>query len=482
MSGSTRSKPKRFRIGALEVMTGATRDAIHHYVELGILPPPEKTATTVAWYDRRHVEALERVRALRAAGVPLVRVARVMASLPPDAPVSEVARVGRLLAPRERSPLPVPRENLDAPTRRLADALGLADAPELDGGMRAALGELLALDPRTSALAVRRAAACVEALRPLQGAMASALFAGVGEDERFDDALARMEQGRHAVRAVLAAAWDQLERRSWEAALRAISAEALRAGPAAFLPLGASAVEGAALRVVVLESRTDLASWCERLRLTLGTAPAKRLGECARAALAAGIRDAWVELSLGVAHLDGGRYADARDDFARALTARPGWCLARAFSLAADALYHAARGTALDASTVPAALAAIRFDDEDELPARARALLVVAQTAAALPEVFGAGGLARSRCDAVISLLAAVPGEDLARATGELARIEGNALLLRAQLATRDGDGAMARSHLRRAATSSGAVARAARAALRALEGEGAGSQDPGGP
>lgn len=478
MTVSTRGKPKRFRIGALEVMSGVTRDAIHHYVELGILPPPEKTATTVAWYDRRHVDALERVRALRAAGVPLVRVARVMASLPADAPVSEVARVGRMLAPRERSPLPVPREHLDAPTRQLADAVGLADAPELDGGMRAALGEVLALDEPARAVAAQRAAVCVSALRPLQGAMASALFGRVGADERIEDALGRIERGRHALRAVLAAAWDQLERQSWEASLRALGAEALRAEPAAFVAVAPSAVEGATLRMVVLESQGDAASWRERLQLTLGTASARRLGECARAALAAGVRDPWVELALGVAHLDGRRYADARDVLARARAARPGWCLAESFALAAELLYHAHRGTALDAASVPAALAALRFDDEPQLALRARAALVVAQTAAALPAVADVGALARRRCDDVIAMLDAVPQGDLRRATGELARLEGNAWLLRARLAAADGELPRARALLRQAFEVPGAVARTARATLRALDEDDA-SQEP---
>jgi DNA-binding transcriptional MerR regulator len=470
MMGASRGRPKRFRIGALELMSGVTRDAIHHYVELGILPAPEKTAATVAWYDRRHVDALERVRALRAAGVPLVRIARVLGELAPDAPVSEVSRVGRMLAPRERSPLPVARDNLDAPTRALAERVGFGDAPELDGGMRGALAELLALDDAAREHAVARLRRAVESLRALRPMMAASLFGAVAEDERVEDALGRSERARHAVRSTLAAAWDQLERQSWEDALRVLGEEVRRAGPSPFFAAAPAAVEGATLRLVVLESRDDLDAWRERLRLTLGTGSAKRLGETARAALAAGVQDPWVELSLGVAHVDGRRYADARDVIARALAARPRWCLARAFAVAAEVLYHADRGTALEAAAAPAQLAAVGFDDEPSLAAEARARLVVAQTAAALPHAAGAGALARARCDALLALLDAVPSEDQRRATGELARLEGNAWLLRARLCAAEGDGEGARRWLARAVAVPGAVGRAARGLSRASE------------
>lgn len=470
MTATNQKHAKRFRIGALEALSGVTRDAIHHYLSLGILPAPEKTGATVAWYDRRHVEALKRIRALRAEGVPLARVARVLGEIVGEAPLAEVTRVGRMLSPRERAPMPVSRENLDAPTRDLAARVGLGDAPELDGAMRAALGELLALDAGARELAVRRLALGVGALRAMQGELAAGLFGEVGADESLEDPLGRSERGRHAARAVLAAAWDQLERQGWERTLREVVDESRRAGPAPFLPAAAVSVEGATLRIVVLESRDDAASWRERLRLTLGTQPARRLAECARAALAADIRDPWVELALGVAHLDGRRYADARDGVARALAGRARWSLAESFALAVEVLYHADRGTPLEAASVPARLAALTFDDGSTLPERARAMLVAAQTGAALPAATRSPALARQRCDALIALLDEVPEEDQRRATGELTRIEGNAWLLRARLAVGEGDVEGAPRWLARAAEVPGAIGRAARASLRAAE------------
>lgn len=470
MTGPTQKHPKRFRIGTLESMSGVTRDAIHHYLTLGILPPPEKTGATVAWYDRRHVDALKRIRALRAEGVPLARVARVLGEIVADAPLSEVTRIGRMLSPRERSPLPVTWEHLDGPTRELAVRLGFGDAPELDGGMRAALGELLSIDAPSREAAVRRLSRAVGLLRELQHELAEGLFGQVGADESIEAPLTRNERGRHAARALLAAAWDQLERQGWERTLREVMDESRRAAPAPFLAASPASVEGASLRLVVLESRDDLDAWRERLRLTLGVLPARRLAECARAALAADVRDPWVELALGVAHLDGRRYADARDGVSRALAARPRWCLAGAFALAVETLYHADRGTPLEAASVPARLAALAFDDEVTLPERARAMLVVAQTAAALPDATGAPALARHRAEALIALLEAVGEDDQRRATGELGRIEGNAWLLRARLAAKEGDIEGVRRWYQRAASVTGAIGRSARTSLRALD------------
>lgn len=467
MTGPSRDRAKRFRIGMLESMSGVTRDAIHHYLSLGLLPAPEKTGATVAWYDRRHVEALRRIRALRAEGVPLSRVGRVLEQLVPDSPLSEVSRVGRMLSPRERSPMPVSRENLDEPTRALAVEVGFGDAPELDGGMRAALGELLSLDPASRDLALRRLSRGVAALRAMQGEMAGALFGEVGSQERIEDALGRSERARRAVRAVLSAAWDQLERESWEATLRGVVDEAQRLGPSSFLQAAPVSVEGATLRLVVLESMSEPEAWRERLRLTLGTQSARRLGECARQALAADVRDAWVELALGVAHLDGRRYSDARDSVGRALEARPRWSLALAFSLAAEVLYHVDRRTPLEAAQVPARLAALNFDDGSGLPERARAMLVAAQTAAAMPDATRLRGFARATCDALLAALDAVPEGDRARATGELGRVEGNAWLLRARLAREDGETEAERGWLARAAAVPGAVGRAAKGAMR---------------
>jgi hypothetical protein len=119
---------------------------------------------------------------------------------------------------------------------------------------------------------------------------------------------------------------------------------------------------------------------------------------------------------------------------------------------------------------VPARLAALTFDDGSTLPERARAMLVAAQTGAALPAATRSPALARQRCDALIALLDEVPEEDQRRATGELTRIEGNAWLLRARLAAGEGDVDGAQRWLGRAAEVPGTIGRVARASLRAAE------------
>jgi AcrR family transcriptional regulator/predicted DNA-binding transcriptional regulator AlpA len=54
------------KIGDLERKTGVSRSSIAHYVRLGLLPPPRKLGPKLFLFDGSHVEALERVRRLRA--------------------------------------------------------------------------------------------------------------------------------------------------------------------------------------------------------------------------------------------------------------------------------------------------------------------------------------------------------------------------------------------------------------------------------
>nr|MBK7066464.1 MerR family transcriptional regulator [Deltaproteobacteria bacterium] len=64
------------RIGELERALGVTRDQVHHYVELGLVPAPEKSAATLAWYGPEHQAAVARVRAIRDAGGSLSQAQR----------------------------------------------------------------------------------------------------------------------------------------------------------------------------------------------------------------------------------------------------------------------------------------------------------------------------------------------------------------------------------------------------------------------
>jgi AcrR family transcriptional regulator/predicted DNA-binding transcriptional regulator AlpA len=54
------------KIGDLERKSGVSRSSIAHYVRLGLLPPPRKLGPKLFLFGAAHVEALERVRRLRA--------------------------------------------------------------------------------------------------------------------------------------------------------------------------------------------------------------------------------------------------------------------------------------------------------------------------------------------------------------------------------------------------------------------------------
>ena len=45
--------------------TGLSRQAIHFYVEQGLVPPPEKTGETMGYYDEAHVERIQLIRRLQ---------------------------------------------------------------------------------------------------------------------------------------------------------------------------------------------------------------------------------------------------------------------------------------------------------------------------------------------------------------------------------------------------------------------------------
>jgi len=62
-------RPRRegeLKIGDFERHTGVSRSTIQHYVRRGLLPPPRRLGPKLFLFDTEHVEALARVRRLRA--------------------------------------------------------------------------------------------------------------------------------------------------------------------------------------------------------------------------------------------------------------------------------------------------------------------------------------------------------------------------------------------------------------------------------
>jgi AcrR family transcriptional regulator len=129
------------KIGDLERKTGVSRSSIAHYVRLGLLPPPRKLGPKLFLFDQSHIEALERVRRLRAQEqLPLAQIrARVAAS----------SASGGALA-RKSSPPPPPnsvdprrRAILEIATRLFAqhgyEAVRLSDVARELGLSKAAL-------------------------------------------------------------------------------------------------------------------------------------------------------------------------------------------------------------------------------------------------------------------------------------------------------------------------------------------------------
>ena len=45
--------------------TGLDRQAVHFYIQQGLLPPGRKTGRNMAWYTHAHVERLDLIKAKR---------------------------------------------------------------------------------------------------------------------------------------------------------------------------------------------------------------------------------------------------------------------------------------------------------------------------------------------------------------------------------------------------------------------------------
>ena len=55
----------RYRMRDLCERTGLNRQAIHFYIQRGLLPPGEKTGPNMAWYEQGHLERLLLIKRLQ---------------------------------------------------------------------------------------------------------------------------------------------------------------------------------------------------------------------------------------------------------------------------------------------------------------------------------------------------------------------------------------------------------------------------------
>ena len=123
-SGSTSSMDggDPIAVGELSRQTGVSTATINYYVNIGLLPRPEKTGQTRALYPASHAQLIERIKALKARGLPLKVIKQVLHS---DDPASElgVARQDETSTPLSLDPSPAEPVSRD----RLSRESGLTD-------------------------------------------------------------------------------------------------------------------------------------------------------------------------------------------------------------------------------------------------------------------------------------------------------------------------------------------------------------------
>ncbi len=101
-------------VGELSRLTGVTTATINYYVNIGLLPRPQKTGQTRALYTASHAQLIERIKGLKARGLPLKVIRQVLHSDDPAAELG-VTQQSETAAqtPRDLDPAePVSRERL----------------------------------------------------------------------------------------------------------------------------------------------------------------------------------------------------------------------------------------------------------------------------------------------------------------------------------------------------------------------------------
>ena len=78
-------------VGELAKRTGVSTATINYYVNIGLLPRPEKTGQTRALYPASHAQLIEHIKALKGRGLPLRVIKKVLDS---DDPASELGISG----------------------------------------------------------------------------------------------------------------------------------------------------------------------------------------------------------------------------------------------------------------------------------------------------------------------------------------------------------------------------------------------------
>jgi DNA-binding transcriptional MerR regulator len=110
----------RLRIGELAQRTGVTRATIQHYLRAGLLPSPQKTSRTMAYYDPSCVERIFLIKQLQERYLPLSVIKGLIEPSPPSEtaePARDIVAAGReLIATLGGEERPLAREDVPGET------------------------------------------------------------------------------------------------------------------------------------------------------------------------------------------------------------------------------------------------------------------------------------------------------------------------------------------------------------------------------
>lgn len=116
---SAKADPHPYRMKDLCAQTGLQRQAVHFYIQQGLLPEGEKTGRNMAYYSQAHVERLRQIRRLQEEHfLPLKAIRAVLDAYEDDVEwspgqrqfieaVKQRLQVSLGPAPTDRTPLPV---------------------------------------------------------------------------------------------------------------------------------------------------------------------------------------------------------------------------------------------------------------------------------------------------------------------------------------------------------------------------------------
>jgi DNA-binding transcriptional MerR regulator len=78
MNDESTENPKALTVGELARRTGLTVRTLHHYDEIGLLEPSDRTAAGYRLYGRREVERLQQIVSLKALGMGLAEIGELL--------------------------------------------------------------------------------------------------------------------------------------------------------------------------------------------------------------------------------------------------------------------------------------------------------------------------------------------------------------------------------------------------------------------